>query len=303
MNNILDRSRTTGFGPKMTRRSLFRHGLRLALLAALGVGFVRRDNLTVESVNLAFDTLPSAFAGFRIIQISDLHASYWVDKAFLDRVVDQVNRMEKDLLVITGDIITGAVNDFWSRWLPKAGGDHLETAIDALRNLSAGPKLAVLGNHDQWAGISTELRLVRELEGIGIGVLRNASCQLPRGDHSIAVAGTDDVWFTADAAKALKGIPQDQFTVLLSHSPDIRSDLGPRSRVELTLCGHTHGGQVVIPYLTRRLMPIDNPERYLSGLVQETYGYTYVNRGIGTLVFPLRFGAPPEITTIVLNRA
>ena len=109
MSISLDRSRPASFGPKMTRRNLFRYGLRLGLLAALGVGFVRRDNLTLESVDLTFDTLPPAFNGFRIVQISDLHASFWVDREFLDAVVDRVNQMEKDLLVITGDIITGEV--------------------------------------------------------------------------------------------------------------------------------------------------------------------------------------------------
>ena len=161
----------------------------------------------------------------------------------------------------------------------------------------------MLGNHDQWDGRKTEQRLVRELEGIGIDVLRNRSQALQRGGQSIAVAGTDDVWFTADLDRALGGVPPERFTILLSHSPDIREDLGPKSRVELTLCGHTHGGQVAIPYLTRHLMPIKNPARYLAGLVQEPYGYTYVNRGIGTLVFPLRIGAPPEITAYTLSRA
>ncbi len=73
--------------------------------------------------------------------------------------------------------------------------------------------------------------------------------------------------------------------------------------MELVLCGHTHGGQVAVPYLSHHFIPIKNPARYLAGLVRESYSYTYVNRGIGTLVFPFRIGAPPEITSIRLRRA
>ena len=288
---------------RLTRRRLIKHGLRLSLLAVLGFAFAGRDDLTVEPVALSFQTLPRAFDGFRIVQVSDLHASFWVGKPYLDRVVDRVNRLEKDLVVITGDIITGAVNDFWKRWLPSAGGDYIKMVVAVLGRLAAGPKLAVLGNHDQWDGRKTEQRLVRELEAVGIDVLRNRSQTMQRGGQAIAVAGTDDVWFSADLDRALDKVPPERFTILLSHSPDIRQDLGPKSRVELTLCGHTHGGQVAIPYLTRLLMPIKNPARYLAGLVREPYGYTYVNRGIGTLVFPLRIGAPPEITAFTLTRA
>lgn len=78
--------------------------------------------------------------------------------------------------------------------------------------------------------------------------------------------------------------------------PDVKKEM----RIDLTLCGHTHGGQLAIPYLSHHFLPIDNPRRYMAGLVKEPYGYTYVNRGIGTLVFPFRLGAPPEITDIRL---
>jgi predicted MPP superfamily phosphohydrolase len=175
--------------------------------------------------------------------------------------------------------------------------------IQSLQRLAEGPKLAVLGNHDQWDGQRTEERLVSELERIGIGVLRNRSVPIARGSAEIAVAGTDDVWFSCDTHRALRDVPPERFTILLSHSPDVRADLGPAARIELTLCGHTHGGQVAVPYLSHRFIPVDQPARYLAGLVREPYGYTYVNRGIGTLVFPLRIGAPPEITSLRLVRA
>ncbi|MCP4348316.1 MAG: metallophosphoesterase [Desulfobacterales bacterium] len=288
---------------KLARRSFLKHGFRLSVLAFLGFGFAGRNNLNTEYITLQFSNLPEAFNGFRIIQISDLHASFWVGKKYLARVTDQVNALSKDMVVITGDIITGSVNDFWKRWLPTAGGKYIPMVIEALSNLGDGPKLAVLGNHDQWDGRETENRLVTELKHIGIDVLRNRSETLVRGKDRIVFAGTDDVWFTYDIDLALKDVPSENFTIVLCHSPDVREDIGPRLKAELALCGHTHGGQIAIPYLSHRFIPIKNPARYLAGLVKEPYGYTYVNRGIGTLVFPFRIGAPPEITSIKLTRA
>jgi len=280
----------------MDRRAFFKHGLRLSVLGLLAFMFTRRDNLMVETVPLSFPNLPPAFNDYRIVQISDLHASFWVGADYLMRVVDRVNQLEKDLVVITGDIITGAVNDFWKKWLPGSSRDYTAMVARVLGNLKAGHKLAVLGNHDQWDGLETEERLVAKLENVGIRFLRNASLPVARGHETLHIAGIDDVWFSHDLPRALKQIPLAEYKILLSHSPDIMSAVNKQMHIDLTICGHTHGGQLAIPYLTHHLMPIDNPARYMAGLVKEDHGYTYVNRGIGTLVFPFRLGAPPEIT-------
>ena len=106
-----------------SRRDFIKHSLRLSVFAALGFMYTRRDNLVVESVNLAFHNLPPAFNNFKIALISDLHASFWVGEDYLSHVVDKVNQLEKDLVVITGDIITGAVNDFWKKCIERLNGD------------------------------------------------------------------------------------------------------------------------------------------------------------------------------------
>jgi len=283
------------------RRDFLKYGIRAFILSFLGFMYERTDNVKIETIDIRCTNLPPAFNNFKIVQISDLHASFWIGEAYLSRVVGTVNGLEKDLVVITGDIITGAVNDFWKRWMPAAKQDYIAMVTGVLSDLKSGNKLAVLGNHDQWDGIETEKRLVRELENIGISVLRNASIPIRRKKDSIHIAGIDDVWFTYDLVKALDGIPMDAFKVLLSHSPGIMSDVQNDMKIDLTISGHTHGGQIAIPYLSHHFIPIDNPARYMSGLVKERYGYTYVNRGIGTLVFPFRFSAPPEITVIRLR--
>ena len=287
---------------KISRRAFLKNGLRLSGLAFLGFGFERRNNLAIEQVNLGFANLPQSFHDFRIVQISDLHASFWVGRDYLMQVVKEINGLKKDLVVISGDIITGSVNSFWKKWLPEIKGDYLSMVVDVLGNLDAGEKMAVLGNHDQGAGKQTELRLVRELETAGIRVLRNRAKRLVRGPSHLYIAGTDDYWFNCDLDEALGDVPPTGFKILLCHSPDVRQLIKNNSKIDLMLCGHTHGGQVAIPFLSHHFVPIEDPRRYLAGLVKEPYGYTYVNRGIGTLVFPFRIGAPPEITCIRLHK-
>jgi predicted MPP superfamily phosphohydrolase len=289
------------FKRPLNRRSFVKHSLRFSVLAVLCLAFERRDNLKTEQIKLSFANLPSAFNNFSIVQLSDLHASFWVGRNYLTRMVEETNKLESDLLVITGDFITGAVNDFWKRWLPASNRDYLAMVINVLKHLKGGDKIAVLGNHDQWDGKATENRLVKELEGIGIRVLRNCSTHLRRGKDRLYFAGTDDVWFSYDLDAALREVPNNAFKILLTHSPDATSDIDKKMKIDLILCGHTHGGQVAIPYLSQYFLPIDNPARYMAGLVKESYGYTYVNRGIGTLVFPLRLNAPPEITRFTLK--
>jgi hypothetical protein len=287
----------------ISRRSFLKNGLRLSMLAFGGIGYERRNNLKTEHVNLNFPNLPPSFHGFRIIQISDLHASFWVGRDYLMEVVREINKLKKDLVVITGDIITGSVNNFWKRWMPKINNDYLSMVIDVLENLDGGDKIAVLGNHDQWDGKKTELRLVSELERVGIQVLRNSSKKLSRGLSNLYVAGTDDYWVSCDLEKALCSVPQNEFKILLCHNPDVRTHIKNETKIDITLCGHTHGGQVAIPFISQHFIPIKDPFRYQAGLIKEPYGYTYVNRGIGTLVFPFRLAASPEITCFTLQKS
>ena len=294
MKSILDK--------KISRRSFIKNSFRLSVLASLGIGYESRNNLKTEQVRLGFSNLPPSFHGFRIVQISDLHASFWVGRDYLMEVVDKINQLEKDLVVISGDIITGSVNNFWKRWIPAGKSDYISMVVDVLGNLKDGDKFAVLGNHDQWGSKEAELRLVDELENVGIRVLRNSSIKLNRGQSDLYVAGTDDLWVSYNLKEALQEVPSNEFKILLCHNPDVREDIKNETKIDLTLCGHTHGGQVAIPFISHHFIPIKDPVRYLAGLIEESYGYTYVNRGIGTLVFPFRIAAPPEITYLTLQK-
>jgi predicted MPP superfamily phosphohydrolase len=101
----------------------------------------------------------------------------------------------------------------------------------------------------------------------------------------------NDYWVSCDLEKALRRVPQNEFKILLCHNPDVRKGIKNGTKIDITLCGHTDGGQVAIPFISHHFIPIKEP-----------YGYTYVNRGIGTLVFHFRIGAPPEITCFTLQK-
>ncbi|MDM8535766.1 metallophosphoesterase [Desulfobacterales bacterium HSG17] len=285
----------------INRRTFIINALRLSILGLFALSFERRNNISVERFKLSYSNLPDSFNGFKIVHISDIHASYWVTEAYLLKVVEQINSLPKDLVVITGDILTGSVNSFWKKWIPSGDKDYIAMVADVLSRLKCENKIAVLGNHDQGDSFANEQRLVIELEKIGIRVLRNESLNITRKNEQIFIAGTDDYWNTCDLSRTLSKVPDKAFSILLSHNPDITGDMNTETKADLVLCGHTHGGQIRIPYLSRYYMPIKNPDRYIAGLVKEPFGYTYVNRGIGTLVFPFRLNAPPEITYLQLT--
>ena len=117
---------------KISRRSFLKNSFRLSVLAFFGFGYERRNNLRTEHIRLDYPNLPSSFHDFRIVQISDLHAIFWVGSDYLMEVVKEINKLEKDLVVISGDIITGSVNNFWKRWIPTIKDDYL--SIFTLQN-------------------------------------------------------------------------------------------------------------------------------------------------------------------------
>jgi hypothetical protein len=288
---------TSDSPPNPGRRRLLRWGVRLALAAPLAFGFWRRQRVRIDRATVPVPNLPAEFRGFRIAQISDLHASFWAPRDFLDSVVAQVNRLNADLIAVTGDFITGGGDQLWG---DTRDIDYGHEVAEALARLRGKHRFGVLGNHDQGKGERETRRLVDRLESAGLPILRNRATVLRRGAARLYLAGTDDFWHQGDVGAALRDVPETGPTLLLTHNPDAVADIPDHRRVALTLCGHTHGGQVVVPFLTRRVLPIREPHRYMAGLVRESHGHTYVNRGIGTLLLPFRLGAPPEITEITL---
>jgi hypothetical protein len=231
--------------------------------------------------------LPPELDGYRIGHISDVHCGPHVSEGRVSSWVSRLNRLGLDLVAVTGDLITH-------------GSSHVEAVARALGGLRAKDgAYACMGNHDYFTDGE---HLIRALERQGLKVLRNRGVVVERGGARLYVAGVDDTWTSRDDVdRALAQRPDGAPTVLLAHDPDLFPQAQAHD-VELTLSGHTHGGQLGVPGV-RRLSLARFITRWTAGLYRQGRSWLYVNRGAGTTGPPVRLGAPPELAVITLRRA
>ncbi len=235
--------------------------------------------------------LPRVFAGYRIVQLSDIHHSAFLEEAEIAEAARLANQLKPDLIALTGDYISHS-------------REYIPGVARALGSLQAPDGVfAVLGNHDHWTdGEMMHQALLAE----GIRVLSNEKCSIERQGEEIKLLGIDDMMVKRDDLKAaLAGTSRAETRILLAHNPRIIRKAA-RAGLDLVLSGHTHGGQINWRMLTgreesRTARWLRRPSRRLIrgyAKLQETH--LYVNRGLGTVVLPLRYGCPPEITVIEL---
>ncbi len=288
----------------LSRRFFLKAGLGIVGVTALGVGKgysnTLRSKIQVERVPIRLKRLPEAFRGFKIAQLSDLHSSPLVDKEHLEHAVDLALAEKPDLVVLTGDFIGHTLRTHPDE-IHEFDAQYLDNLVAALGRAKAPfGTYAVLGNHDFWSGPEVTQRICHEFETrAGIPVLRNQNIVLKRGEATLHLVGIDDYWHTWDLKKALRRVPSTSLKILLSHNPDINRHLMPAHRIDLVLSGHTHGGQITFPVLGAPFATHMN-KRYLKGLVRDGDRQTYITRGVGHLVVPIRFNCPPEVTLITL---
>ncbi|MGH9680003.1 MAG: metallophosphoesterase [Candidatus Acidiferrales bacterium] len=242
------------------------------------------ERFSVDHERIWLDALPSEFAGLRIVQISDIHHGLFLPKEWLSQAVQQANRLNPDIIALTGDFVT------YSR-------RNIGTAAELLGRLRARYGVyAVLGNHDFRVDADAVTQALRRQH---IDVLRNRHVVLRHGKAPLYLAGVDDYGYGADLRRAVRGIPQDAATVLLAHNPRV-IHLASRRGVSLVLSGHTHGGQVNLPLLGT--IYGRSPERLRFKVGWDRLGATqiYVSRGIGTIVLPWRLRCPAEISHLEL---
>jgi len=162
----------------------------------------------------------------------------------------------------------------------------------------------VLGNHDFWSGQESVKAICGTLsEQIGVIWLRNRNVELEKGGASFNLLGVDDFWESScSLASACKGVDKDSIKILLSHNPDINDDIAAlNERIDLVLSGHTHGGQVAMPFIGQPVMPSKFGQKYRMGLVRDGERQTYISRGVGCLLAPIRLNCLPEATVITLT--
>ena len=223
-------------------------------------------------------SLPKPFDGFTILQLSDLHAD--LCPPAMDRVAALIADLDYDLCVLTGDFR----GPTWGPYEAALAG------MARIRERLKGPVYGVLGNHDT-------ICMVPGLEDMGIRMLLNESETIERGGSEIHVAGIDDAHFyrVDNIEKAAQGFPHDEFSILISHTPEIYRQAA-HADFNLLLAGHTHGGQICLPGRVPITLDSVLPRSMGSGRWQyhDMIGYTSV--GAGCSIVPVRFNCPPEIT-------
>jgi predicted MPP superfamily phosphohydrolase len=266
-----------------------------AAASVVGVGGVSAYGNLVEAWNyevtetvVSIKDLPERFEGFRIAQVSDVHHGRLVPIEEVRRVVDLANAARADLIALTGDYTTS---------LRK----YVEPCAEALGELRAPEGVwAVLGNHDH----NTDGPLTRQaLRRRGIDVLTNQNTELRRGADVLQLAGADDWgWGKADFARTMRGVDTSRPTLMLSHEP-MALDVPETRGVSLILSGHTHGGQVVLPFIGSPAAYLWKHLKYLRGVYESEGTQLYVSRGTGLIGVPVRVGARPEVAVLRLQRA
>jgi predicted MPP superfamily phosphohydrolase len=271
--------------PRLPADAAVAMGLGLtALLTAMAfshrVRVVRRD--------VAIASLPAAFDGYRIVQLSDLHCGPFASGRRVAAWVDMANLLEADLVAVTGDLIA-------------SGSKFVSVVASALGGLTARDGVfASMGNHDYF--MDGDL-LAEALGAAGLSVLRNRGVTLERDGARIYLAGVDDTWTRRDDVdKALAGRPTGMPAVLLAHDPVIFPEAAARG-VDLTLSGHTHGGQLGVPFFARRWNLARVMTRFTTDVYRSGASTLYVNRGLGTTGVPIRMLVAPEIAVLTLRRA
>lgn len=273
-------------------------GLAGAALCSYPV-LITPGRIGIRREQVAIKGLPAELSGLTIAQLTDLHHDEWISARHIRRGVDMANDLKPDLVALTGDYVTSHV-------------DFIDSVLRELERLA--PRVGVvscLGNHDWWADAP---RIHRGLEQMGYHVLNNdrviltADRRLEKNAAGgLCIAGVGDLWEdVVDLPRALDGVAAETPRLLLSHNPDVAEDAEIATgahRVDLMLCGHTHGGQVRLPGMRAPILPSAYGSKYAQGLVEGPGCPVQISAGIGLALLPVRVNVDPEIVLITLVSA
>jgi len=279
----------------LSRRSFLKIALAsTAITSAVGMSGVAYAhevepyNVEIKQVRLTLPRLAREFHGYRVVQISDIHMGTWMTRDHLHSIVRLANAQEPDLIAVTGDFVTVNPVEIW-----------IDELLPPLRELSARDgTLAILGNHDHW----TNPQAVRAMIPVaGMVDLNNAVYSLQRDEAVLHFAGVDDYWERkADLEAVLNQLPDEGAAVLLAHEPDFADISAASGRFDLQISGHSHGGQVILPFIGPPMLPTYG-KKYPVGLYQVGDMIQYTNRGVGMVGPYVRFNCRPEITVFTLE--
>ena len=243
------------------------------------------NSLSVEKINIRLERLPKKLDGFRLVHLSDIHHSPFTSLEHISKAVAVANSLKPDMFVLTGDYVSHE-------------SEYIEPVAEVLGRLDAEfGTFACLGNHDHW----TDAELVTDsFRAADIKVLVNEGERFEAGGAAFWLAGVDDYMVgKTDLPAALRGSYPDEMKMLLAHNPVIIRQAA-RYGVDVIFSGHTHGGQVKLRDDEKQVF---SKRRLKNGLHRRKDSQIYITRGIGTVVVPIRYQCPPEISLIELKSA
>jgi predicted MPP superfamily phosphohydrolase len=265
---------------------------RLAIGAVLALlllwGFVIEPRcLTIRRETLALPRWPEALSGLRVAALSDLHIGP-SGQVRVEEIVARTNAERPDLILLLGDNVTGHRPD------SQIDPEMIASSLAGLR--APLGVFAVLGNHDWW---TDGPRIRRAFEAEGIPVIDDRAVEIAHHGMRFQLAGIADFMTRGSSPQiAMREVAPNAPLLLITHNPDVFPEVPPQAA--LTFAGHTHGGQVRLPFYGAPVVPSHFGQRYAAGHIIEDGRHLFVTTGIGTSIFTVRMGVPPEIAVVTL---
>ena len=263
-------------------------GLSLIICCYLYGTKIEPNWIEVVKINLPIPNLAKEFDNFKLVQISDIHVGNYMPQSRLDKIIRLIAQQQADAVVITGDLITKKQN-----FIPQNLTKFL------LKLSSKQITLAVLGNHDR---VHQQMKILENiLIESNVINLNNQINIIHRGTKKLIFAGIDDPYVgNPDLTKVVKQLTDNSPAILLVHEPDFVDISAKTGKFALQLSGHSHGGQIKMPFLPPSILPL-GARKYFVGLNKIGNTLEYTNRGLGMIAIPMRFNSRPEITVFTLK--
>jgi len=262
--------------------------LILSGLIFLSYCFFESRWIKINEIEIESADIPDSFSGSKVVFISDTHLGPFLSSGRLSGIVGRINEIKPDVIILGGDYV---------HYKPK----YIKPVFKEFGKLQANLSVyAALGNHDHYAGAVLTRKM---MANAGINSIDNLSYWIKKGGDSIKIGGVGDLQEGIQIPEnTLTGLKNSDFAILVSHEPDYVENLN-RELIDLTLSGHTHGGQITFFGLFAPIIGSEYGQKYRYGLISSGKMKSYVSSGVGTTLLPLRFFCRPEIVVIRLKKA
>ena len=261
--------------------------LFLACMLIVTYSYLESRWIKVNEVETFSEDLPGSFDGVRIVFIADIHHGPYFSIERVSSMTDKINSLKPDIIIMGGD---------YSHRKEK----YIVPFFDSIKPLYAPMGIyAVLGNHDHWESSERTWEMMKRN---GINICDNRSYWVKHGSDSIKIGGAGDLWEDVQLPDScFNNVDNTDFCILISHNPDYLESVDT-NLTDLSLSGHTHGGQVTLFGLWAPILPSEYGQKYRYGLIKKGKMQSYITSGMGTITPPLRFFCRPEIVVMTLRK-